>query len=299
MNILLLGKNGQVGWELQRALAPLGRITAVDREACDMADGDALRRLVRSVHPGAIVNAAAYTAVDRAEGERDLAWAVNAVAPGILAEEAARAGAWLVHYSTDYVFDGAKSGPYLEEDATGPLSVYGASKLAGEQAVLSSGCDYLIFRTSWVYAARGGNFARTMLRLAREQASLRVVADQCGAPTAAELIADVSAHCLRDVVRPGGDNLLGLYHLAAGGETSWHGYARFVLQQAVDAGIPLQCPPGQVQAITTAEYPTPARRPANSRLDTGKLRRTFSLTLPDWTWHARRTLAEILTQEYP
>lgn len=298
MNILLLGKNGQVGWELQRALAPLGRITACDSDECDLADPAALRDLVRAVHPDAIVNAAAYTAVDRAESERDLAWAVNAAAPGVLAEEATRLDAWLVHYSTDYVFDGSKSGAYGEEDATAPLSVYGASKLAGEQAIAASGCRYLIFRTSWVYAARGGNFARTMLRLAQERESLRVVGDQFGAPTAAELIADVTAHCLRDAVRPGGDACLGLYHLVAGGETSWHGYARFVLQQAVEAGIELRCAPDDVHAITTAEYPTPARRPANSRLDTARLQRVFGLTLPDWTYHARRTLAEIFTQEF-
>lgn len=298
MNILLLGKNGQVGWELQRALAPLGHITACDCDECDLADPAALRDRVRAVHPDAIVNAAAYTAVDRAEGERDLAWAVNAAAPGVLAEEATRLDAWLVHYSTDYVFDGAKQQAYGEEDATAPLSVYGASKLAGEQAIAASGCRHLIFRTSWVYAARGGNFARTMLRLAQERESLRVVGDQFGAPTAAELIADVTAHCLRDAARPGGDACRGLYHLVAGGETSWHGYARFVLQQAVEAGVELRCAPDQVLSITSAEYPTPARRPANSRLDTAKLQRTFGLTLPDWTYHATRTLAEIFTQEF-
>jgi dTDP-4-dehydrorhamnose reductase len=299
VNILLLGKDGQVGWELQRALAPLGRITACDQNACDLGDAQATRELVRSIHPDVIVNAAAYTAVDRAESERDLAWAVNATAPGLLAEEAVRLGAWLVHYSTDYVFDGRKDGAYLEADATGPLSVYGASKLAGEQAIVASGCHHLIFRTSWVYAARGGNFAKTMLRLARERDTLRVVGDQVGAPTAAELIADVTAHCLRDVTRPGGDALLGLYHLAAAGETSWHGYAQFVLQQAQAAGVKLACPPPQVQAIATADYPTPAKRPANSRLATAKLQRSFGLTLPDWTYHARRTLAEIFTQEKP
>ncbi len=297
MNILLLGREGQVGWELERALAPLGDITACGRADCDLADGGALRALVRGSRPDVIVNAAAYTAVDRAEGERELAWAVNAVAVRVLATEAARLGAWLVHYSTDYVFDGTKAGAYHEEDATAPLNVYGASKLAGEETIGEAGCRHLVFRTSWVYAARGDNFARTMLRLARERDSLRVVGDQFGAPTSAELIADVTAHCLRDAARPDGDSLLGLYHLAAAGETSWHGYAQFVLQQAAAAGAALRCAPGEVRAITTAEYPTPARRPAHSRLDTGKLRRAFGLTLPDWTWHARRTLTEILTRE--
>lgn len=297
MNILLLGKLGQVGWELQRSLALLGSITACDRAACDVTDSDALRMLVHDSHPDVIVNAAAFTAVERAESEQELAWSINATAVQVLAEETARLDAWLVHYSTDYVFDGSKADAYQEEDATHPLNVYGASKLAGEEAIREIGCRHLVFRTSWVYAARGSNFVRTMLRLACSQDKLRVVGDQFGAPTSAELIADVTAHCLRDVVRTDGDKLLGLYHLTAAGETSWHGYAQFVLQQALDAGVPLRCTPELVECIATADYPTQARRPANSRLDCSKLQRAFGFRLPDWTWHARRTLTEILAQE--
>lgn len=297
MKILLLGKDGQVGWELQRALAPLGTVTAFDRHGCDLADGEAVRKCVREAKPDVIVNAAAYTAVDRAESERDLAWAINATAPGLLAEEARAQGATLVHYSTDYVFDGTKAGAYVEEDATAPMSEYGASKLAGEEAILASGCRHLIFRTSWVYAARGGNFARTMLRLARDRDSLRVVGDQFGAPTSAEMIADVTAHCLRDVARADGESKLGLYHLVASGETTWHGYAQYVLQLAQGAGLALRCPPEQVQSIATTDYPTPARRPANSRLNTNKLQNAFGLCLSEWTVHAQHALEEIFVQE--
>lgn len=287
--ILLLGKDGQVGWELQRALAPLGRLTALGRTECDLADVDKLRATVRAVHPSIIVNAAAYTAVDKAESEADRAFAVNGTAPGVLAEEAKTLGARLVHYSTDYVFDGNKPAPYLEGDATAPLSVYGASKLQGEQAIQAVGGEHVIFRTSWVFAARGGNFAKTMLRFAREREVLKVVDDQFGAPTSAELIADISALSLHPRIAP-----QGLYHLAAAGETSWHGYAQFVLQYAAQRGVELKCGADQLQAIPTSGYPLPAVRPANSRLNTDKLQHELDVYLPDWTYHVERMLAETL-----
>ncbi len=296
--ILLLGKNGQVGWELQRSLAALGQLVAVGHRECDLADPERLRALINEVKPAVIVNAAAYTAVDKAESESERALAVNGIAPGILADEAKKRGAWLLHYSTDYVFDGNKSAAYSEEDETQPLSVYGATKLAGEQAIRQSGCRHLIFRTSWVFAARGGNFAKTMLRLAQERDSLKVVGDQFGAPTSAELIADISAFCLRDALRADGESLQGLYHLAAAGEASWHGYAQFVLSRAAQSGVVLKCPPERVVSIPTTDYPLPARRPANSRLNTSKLQQAFGLFLPHWSYHAERMLAEILTPEH-
>jgi dTDP-4-dehydrorhamnose reductase len=296
MKILLLGKNGQVGWELQRSLAPLGELVALDRQGGDGLTGDlsspeALRATVRAVRPDVIVNAAAYTAVDKAESEAELARTINATAPGMLAEEAAALGAWLVHYSTDYVFDGSGDMPRDETARTGPLSVYGLTKLEGEQAIAASGARHLIFRTSWVYAARGGNFARTMLRLAGEREQLRVINDQVGAPTGAELIADVTAHALRQAQqRP---ELAGLYHLTASGETSWHRYAGHVIEQARRAGRALKASAATIEPISTSDYPTPARRPLNSRLDTGKLRRAFGLVLPDWRIGVERMLAEI------
>ncbi|WP_291989995.1 dTDP-4-dehydrorhamnose reductase [Candidatus Accumulibacter sp. ACC007] len=296
MRILLFGKRGQVGWELQRSLAPLGTIVALDREGdgqlCgDFTKLDGLAACVRAVAPDVIVNAAAHTAVDKAEAEPALARTLNALAPGVLAEEASRLGAWLVHYSTDYVFDGSGERPWQENDATAPLSVYGQSKLAGEQAVAA--CDkHLIFRTSWVYAARGNNFARTMLRLAGERDRLQVIADQIGAPTGAELLADVTALALRSV-RPQ-PQLAGLYHLAAGGETSWHGYARHVVEFAGQAGESLRVAPSAIEAVPSSAYPLPAPRPLNSRLETRKLQTTFDLCLPDWRVGVDRMLAEIL-----
>lgn len=300
MRILLLGKNGQVGWELQRALAPLGELVALDRHGgqglCgDLADLDALAATVRTIAPDAIVNAAAYTAVDKAESEPELALRINGEAPGVLAREAARLGAWLVHYSTDYVFDGSGDRPWREDAPTGPLSVYGRTKLAGEQAIAAAGAQALVLRTSWVYAARGGNFARTMLRLAGEREQLRVIADQLGAPTGAELIADVTAHLLRqvcDVKEASG--LSGTYHLAAAGETSWCDYARFVLEQAAQRGVAFKAGAAQIEAIPTSAYPTPACRPLNSRLATDKLRTTFGLHLPHWQDGVARMLTEIL-----
>lgn len=302
MKILLLGKNGQVGWELQRALSVLGEVVALDRQGgeglCgDLADLAGLAQTVRQVRPQVIVNAAAHTAVDKAESEPELAHLLNAQAPGLLAHEAQQLGAWLVHYSTDYVFDGSGSRPWRETDTTAPLSVYGRTKLEGELQIQASGCRHLIFRTSWVYAARGGNFARTMLRLAQERDTLSVIADQIGAPTGADLLADVSAHVLRHIMPPVGHNALaqpGVYHLAADGETSWHGYARFVLESAAAAGLSLKVGPEHLTAIASAAYPTPARRPHNSRLDTGKLQVAFGLSLPDWQQGVARMLAEIL-----
>ena len=292
MKILLLGKNGQVGWELQRALAPLGELVALDANSAkycgDLTNLQGLADMVHALNPTVIVNAAAYTGVDKAESEPDLARTVNALAPGVLANAAQRCGAWLVHYSTDYVFDGNGLHYRKEEDATGPLSVYGASKLEGEQAICASGCNHLIFRTSWVYAARGGNFAKTMLRLARERETLSVVDDQIGAPTGAELIADVTAHALRSIQQK--PTLGNTYHLVAKGETSWYEYAKFILEYAQELGVVLRVQPNQIKAIPTTAYPTPARRPLNSRLDTSRLRNTFGLSLPDWRVGVKRML---------
>ena len=302
MKILLLGKNGQIGWELQRALGVLGEVVALDRSGADglcgdLADPQGLAETVRRVQPQLIVNAAAYTAVDQAERESELAHAVNALAPGVLAQEAARLNAWLVHYSTDYVFDGSGETPWRETDTPAPLNVYGQTKLEGERLIQTSGCKHLIFRTSWVYGARGGNFAKTMLRLARERDSLSVIDDQVGAPTGADLLADVTAQAVRHVLPPTGHNFLtpsGVYHLAAGGQTSWHGYARFVLDTARQMGVALKAGPEAVRPIPSASYPTPARRPHNSRLDTRKLQVAFGLSLPPWQPGVARMLAETL-----
>ncbi len=295
MNILLLGKNGQVGWELQRALAPLGEVVALDRRsspAADLSQPDSLAALVQSVRPDVIVNAAAHTAVDKAESEPDLARAVNTTAPAALAREAAARGAGLVHYSTDYVFDGSGTAPWTENAPVAPLSVYGHSKADGEAAIRLSGCKHLIFRTSWVYAARGGNFAKTMLRLARERDRLTVISDQFGAPTGADLLADVAAHAVRVArQRP---EVSGTYHAVAAGETTWHGYASHVIEHARAAGQAIQVPQGAIDPVPTSAFPTPARRPANSRLDTTRLRQTFDLTLPPWQQGVDRMLAEVL-----
>ncbi|MFO3722742.1 dTDP-4-dehydrorhamnose reductase [Pseudomonas sp. HLMP] len=295
MKLLLLGKDGQVGWELQRSLAPLGEILALNSRSgsyCgDLADLSGLAHTVQTWAPDVIVNAAAYTAVDKAESEREQAYRINAEAVEVLAQSASASGALLVHYSTDYVFPGNGVIPWQETDEVGPLNVYGHSKLAGEQAILVSGCAHLIFRTSWVYAARGNNFARTMLRLATERDSLGVIDDQFGAPTGAELIADVTAHAI--VATRHEPALAGLYHLAAAGETTWCGYARFVLEQAAAAGMPLKVAAEAVTPLTTDAYPTPARRPANSRLDTHKFESAFGLQLPGWQQGVARMLTEI------
>lgn len=295
MRFLLTGKNGQVGFELQRALAPLGEVVAVDHTECDLADPGAVRRLVAATRPRIIVNPAAYTAVDRAESERDLAYAVNAAAPGVLGEEARRLGALVIHYSTDYIFDGAKDGWYTEEDAPNPQSTYGATKLAGERALRESGADSLIFRTSWVFGAHGGNFAKTMLRLSGERDELKVVADQRGAPTSASLLADVTAQIVARYLREGRDSFpFGVYHLVAGGECTWHDYARTVVSAALVAGKPVRTTPDRILPITTADYPTAAKRPANSRLATVKLQDTFGLVLPPWQDGLAHVLKQIL-----
>ena len=295
MKILLTGKDGQVGFELQRVLAPLGDVLAVDQPECDMADAQAIRRLVRSFNPDVIVNPAAYTAVDKAEKEPELAYAVNAVAPGVFGEEAAKLGAWVVHYSTDYVFDGIKAGLYTEDDATNPQSVYGRTKRDGEIVLQQSGVRHLIFRTSWVVGAHGKNFAKTILRLAEERDHLTVVADQYGAPTSAALLADLTAQLIRQKQREGKDGFpFGLYHLVAGGETNWCDYARFVVQESIALGKPLMLSPDAIRPIPASEYPTLAKRPTNSRLDTDKFRRTFNLVLPHWQSSVRHILQQIL-----
>jgi dTDP-4-dehydrorhamnose reductase len=297
VRILLLGSRGQVGWELQRALAPLGELTALDRRGtgpwqADLGRPEMLAPMLDALAPQVIVNAAAHTAVDKAESEPELAQAINATAPGELGRWAAAHDATLVHYSTDYVFDGSGTAPRTEDAPTGPLSVYGRSKLAGEESIRASGCRHLILRTSWVYAARGGNFARTMLRLAAERDELRVIADQVGAPTGAELLADVTAHALRALaVDPA---LAGTYHCAADGETSWHGYACHVIEWARAHGHPVKVGPDAIRAIPTADYPTAAARPLNSRLDTSRLQRAFGLRMPPWQQGVERMLAEVL-----
>lgn len=295
MKILLLGKDGQVGFELRRALATLGQVHAVGRQDCDLADEPALSALLSQARPDVIVNAAAYTAVDQAESEQALAFAINAHAPAIIGRHAAASGALVIHYSTDYVFAGDKPGTYTEQDATGPQSVYGASKLIGEEALQASGARHLIFRTSWVYGAHGANFAKTMLRLAAERESLNIVADQWGAPTSAALIADITAHMIREATGPWrGAFPYGIYHLVAGGETHWHEYACHVIARARAAGWPIKVAQEAIKPIATAHYPTPARRPANSRLSTLKLRQTFGLALPDWRENLDHVLDQIL-----
>ena len=296
MTILLFGKTGQVGWELQRSLAPLGPVVALDTrstEYCgDFTRLQGLADTVRAIKPRLIINAAAHTAVDKAESEEPLARQINALAPGVLAREAQALGAWLVHYSTDYVFNGSGTQPWVETDATGPLSAYGRTKLEGEQAIQASGCQHLIFRTSWVYAARGGNFAKTMLRLGRERTDLTVIDDQMGAPTGADLIADITAHAVRQAMQQ--PELAGIYHLVAAGETSWHGYARFVLNNARARGIELAVTDDRIKPVPTSAFPTPAARPSNSRLCTDKLRAAFQLNLPSWEHGVTRMLDEIL-----
>ena len=296
MKILLLGKNGQVGWELQRSLAPLGELIALDRHSTDfcgdLSNLQGLAATVQTVRPDVIVNAAAHTAVDKAESEPELARLINALAPGVLAQEADKMGALLVHYSTDYVFDGSGTKPWLETDSPAPLSVYGQTKLEGEQLIQAACAKHLIFRTSWVYAARGGNFAKTMLRLGSERERLTVIDDQWGAPTGAELIADVTAHAVCQALERPQD--AGLYHLAAGGEATWNGYAKHVIAQAGRAQSAINLAVKEVASVPTSAFPTPAKRPHNSRLDTARLQATFGLTLPVWQCGVDRMLAEIL-----
>ncbi len=295
MRILLFGKNGQLGWELQRSLAPLGEVIALgthDRPCADFNRPSDVAATVRALAPDVIVNAAAYTAVDKAESDSQTAMTVNAVTPGLLARTAAGLGAWLVHYSTDYVFDGSGMTPWREDDPVAPVNEYGRGKLAGEENIRTAGGRHLIFRTSWVYAARGNNFAKTMLKLAQERDALKVIDDQYGAPTGADLLADITAHALRAVMAQ--PELAGTYHVAPAGETTWHGYARHVIGRARAAGLPVKVAEDAIAAVPTSEFPTPARRPANSRLDTAKLRSAFGLHLPDWRVGVDRMLTEIL-----
>jgi dTDP-4-dehydrorhamnose reductase len=281
--ILLTGKNGQVGWELQRTLASLGHIIALDSAEMDLAYPDAVRRNVRRIRPDIIINPAAYTAVDKAETDAELAMAVNGIAPGILAEEAQRLGAVLVHYSTDYVFDGLKPAPYIEDDVPNPQSVYGRTKLAGEQAVRASGCKHLILRTSWVYGVHGGNFVKTMLRLAKERNELRIVADQFGAPTWARELAQATAAALAKWKENDWDDSLGgLYHLTAAGRTNWHHYAEEIVRLARQYDAGLAAKPLDIRPIATREYPVPAKRPSNSVLANDKIGHAFGIRLPEW-----------------
>ena len=304
MKILLLGKGGQVGWELQRSLAPLGELVALDFDSTDYC-GDftnlaGLAGTVRAVKPDVIVNAGAHTAVDKAESEPDLVRTLNALAPGVLAKEAAVIGAWLVHYSTDYVFDGSGSTPWTETDRPAPLNVYGRTKLEGEQLIQASGCKHLIFRTSWVYGARGGNFAKTMLKLAQEREVLKVINDQIGAPTGAELLADVTAHAIRHVTAASAvasSNVSGTYHLVAKGQTSWFEYTKEVLALVNSTQIATKLVVKTVEPVPTSAFPTAAQRPLNSRLNTAKLEATFNLTLPHWKSGVARMLTEHIAKQ--
>jgi dTDP-4-dehydrorhamnose reductase len=296
LKILLFGKYGQVGWELQRSLAPLGQIVAPDRNDAalcgDLQELDRLVATVRNVRPDVIVNAAGYTAVDKAESQPELAEVINSSAPGALASEAAASGALLVHYSTDYVFDGSGASFWREDDPTGPLNVYGRTKLKGENLIRASGCQHLILRTGWVYANRGQNFLRTMMKLAAERDSLNVVDDQHGAPTSAELLADVTALAIHTGSR--GSGMFGTYHVAASGETTWHRYASHLIGFARAAGCPVRVAAEAIRPVKSSEFAAAAARPQNSRLATEKFRESFGLVLPDWRTGVNRTLMEIL-----
>lgn len=295
MNILLFGKTGQVGWELQRALAPLGNLIALDVHSTDycgdFSNPHGVADTVRRIRPDVVVNAAAHTAVDKAESEVEFARLLNAISVEAIARAAAEIGAWVVHYSTDYVFPGTGETPWCETDATAPLNVYGETKLAGEKALQTYCANHLIFRTSWVYAGKGNNFAKTMLKLAKERAELSVINDQFGAPTGAELLADCTAHAIRVAMNK--PDVAGLYHLVAGGTTTWHDYAALVFDEARKAGIELALT--HLNAVPTSAYPTPARRPTNSRLNTDKFQNSFDLVLPQWDVGVKRMLNELFT----
>lgn len=293
MKILLLGKNGQVGWELQRALSPIGEVIALDRHSLDycgdLANPESIARTVRDLQPNVIVNAAAYTAVDKAESDIENATLINAESVEILARASREINALLVHYSTDYVFDGSGDRPWREEDITAPLNTYGETKRQGEEAIIAHAANYLIFRTSWVYAAKGSNFAKTMIRLALERETLSVINDQFGAPTGAELIADCTVHAIKaTLLNP---EKSGIYHMIASGVTTWHAYAEFVIEYVRNKGLPLRV--SSVNRVETTAFPTPAKRPHNSRLNTEKLRDTFAITLPEWQQGVMRMLDEL------
>lgn len=295
MNILLTGKNGQVGFELQHTLGPLGEIIAVDIDECNLCDTAALRGLIRAVNPNIIVNPAAYTAVDQAESERGIAHAINGIAPGIIGDEARKLNSLVIHYSTDYVFDGRKSSAYTETDQTNPLSVYGKSKLEGENALRDSGAHFITLRTSWVFGTHGQNFVKTILRLATEKEELKVISDQIGAPTSAKLIAEVTRQIIQEYIsNKNVTNLNGLYHMTAGGVTSWYEYAQYIVNAALTAGKTLKLKPEKITAIPTSDYPVPATRPANSRLNTQKIEHEIGIQLPAWQQGLDQVLTEIL-----
>jgi len=299
MNILLFGKNGQVGWELQRSLSPLGDVISVSREDVDMENLEELRHYLQNKNPDVIVNAAAYTAVDKAESESDLAYQINSEAVAILADEANKLNAWLIHFSTDYVFDGSKSSPYNEDDTPCPISIYGKSKLAGERQIQKYHSKYLIFRTSWVFGVHGHNFAKTILALAKNREELNVVSDQYGAPTSAELIADVTALAIFKVSQTTNNkSFSGIYHLAPSGEASWHSFAISIIERTQQSTkIVLKTLPSSVLPIATDDYPTAATRPKNSRLNTTKLCKKFNVYLPDWHYHMHRFVDELASRE--
>jgi len=294
MKILLLGKNGQVGWELQRSLAPLGEVISLDRNGLnqwcgDLSKPDQIYQTIVDIAPNVVVNASAYTVVDLAETEQDMANLINYVAVGKIAEACAQIKALLVHYSTDYVFDGEGVSVFNEADALKPLNIYGKTKALGEQAIQNAQCNYLIFRTSWVFAQKGKNFLKTMLYLSQQREELSIIDDQIGAPTSAELIADVSAHAIVQTLRD--QTKIGIYHLVASGETSWFEYANYIFEQAKNLGVNLAIQ--QVNPIPTAAYPTPAKRPHNSRLNNQKIQHAFQIYLPDWKVHVQRTVIEV------
>ena len=295
MKLLLLGSNGQVGWELQRSMAMLGKLKACDRNTVDFFDLDELRKLIRGYKPDVIVNAAAYTDVDKAESDEENACQINSKAVDLLAQEAKVLDAWLIHYSTDYVFDGEKMSPYIEEDKTNPLSVYGKTKLQGEEAIKKSKCKYLIFRTSWLYGTHGKNFFKTIIKLAQERDELRVVSNQIGAPTSAKLVADVTSLCLDKIAQNSysSKEISGIYHLTATGKASWYDFAKYVITEAKKSGGVFLTNPENIIAINASEYVLPAKRPANSLLDTQKLCKTFNLQLPVWKIHVDRVIRDL------
>ena len=300
LKIVLFGRDGQVGWELRRSLAWLGEVICLGRTEADLQDFPTLQRIIEKHRPDVVVNAAAYTAVDKADSDERTAKAVNAEAAGVLAEEAAKHNAWLVHYSTDYVYDGSKSSPYVESDLTGPISVYGKTKLQGDDLIRKHNCRHLIFRTSWVYASRGRNFIKTILGLAQKKDHLRIVDDQFGAPTSAALIADVTALGIYLVSQEPDhkrEDLAGTYHLVAAGETSWFGIAQFVLEQAQARGLGLTVDPFQLKPVSSADYPQTARRPKNSLMATDKIRQVLGIQLPYWQYHVQLLLDDILAKK--
>lgn len=294
MKILVTGKNGQVGHELMTTLAPLGKVIGIDVKECDLSQSAAIEALLDKVSPDIIVNSAAYTAVDKAESESTIAHAVNAQAPKIFARYAARRNILLIHFSTDYIFDGKKEGAYLEDDESHPQSVYGKTKWLGEEAVRKMAAKHIIIRTSWVFGSHGVNFLKTMLKLAQERDKLSIVADQFGAPTSAKLLAEVTAQIIKELQEPGFYRKFGTYHVVAKGETSWHGYAKLVIEKANALGVVTKISPDQIKPITTKEYPVPAPRPANSRLDTTKVLSTFSVRLPKWQDEVDCVVKELL-----